>query len=63
VDQIHNFIAKYFDEVIVKYWYNIEKIKLVEALLFLSMIPLHSDNKSRQLAMFCIAIQKFNEII
>lgn len=63
VDQIHNFISQYFDEVTKKYWYKIEQIKLVEALLFLSMIPLHSDNKNRQLAMFCIAIQKFNEII
>ena len=62
-EDIHSYIAEYFDSKLVEYGYNVEQIKFIEALLFLSMIPLHKDNESRQYAMFCIAIQKFNEII
>jgi hypothetical protein len=31
-------------------------------LLFLTMIPLHSDNLERQKAMYLISVQKFNNI-
>ena len=61
-DDNHKYISDFFDSVLNKYWYNIEYVKFIEALLFLSMIPLHSDNIQRQYAMFCIAIQKLNEI-
>lgn len=33
------------------------QVELIEALLFLSMIPLHKDYPERQLAMLCIGIQ------
>ena len=48
--------------------YNIEKnwkldeIKMIEGLLFISMLPLHSDNVERQLAFFCVGIERLNEI-
>ena len=41
--------------------YNI--IKLIESLLFLSMIPLHNDNIERQLAMFATGNLLFFEVI
>ena len=41
--------------------YNL--IKLIESLLFLSMIPLHNDNIERQLAMFATGNLLFFEVI
>jgi hypothetical protein len=35
---------------------------MIEGLLFISMLPLHSDNFERQLALFCIGIERLNEI-
>lgn len=55
-------IAKYFDYKFAKAW-NLDQIKLIEALLFLSMIPLHNDKPKRQLAMYCQGIIKLNNII
>ena len=42
--------------------WNVDEIKMIEGLLFISMLPLHSDNLERQLALFCIGIERLNEI-
>lgn len=55
-------LANSFDKMILENGFNLEEIKLIEALLFLTMIPYHSDDKKRQLAFYLIAIQKFNEV-
>ena len=31
-------------------------------LLFISLLPLHKDNFERQLAFFCVGIERLNEI-
>jgi len=54
-------IKKYFDGKL-SCNYLLNDIKLIEGLLFLSMIPLHSDNKNRQLLMYAKAIELLNEI-
>lgn len=54
-------IGQYFDNIIEKN-YNIFEIKFIEALLFLTMIPLHKDFKKKQLAFYLIAVKKFNEL-
>ena len=36
---------------------------LVQGLLFLSMIPLHSESEERQVLMLCKAIESLNESI
>lgn len=46
-----------FDEIIKEAGYNIEEIQLIEALLFLSMLPLHKDKPNRQLAMYLTSIK------
>lgn len=46
-----------FDNCITKKGINIDDIELIEALLFISMIPLHSDYPQRQLAFFCQGIK------
>jgi hypothetical protein len=55
-------IKAYFDTKI-SLFYDIKQIKLIEGLLFLSMIPLHADNKKRQIVMYCKAIELLNEAI
>ena len=57
----HQIISKELDTQIEKYW-NLDKIKMIEGLLFISMLPLHEDNVERQLAFFCIGLQRLNEI-
>ena len=42
---------------------NLKEIRLIEALLFFSMIPLHKENLNRQYAMLCTGIKIFNDII
>lgn len=55
-------ISAKFDEIIQKYGYNLKEIKLIEALLFLSMLPLHKEKPLRQKVMFLRGISLLNEI-
>ena len=41
---------------------NIREVRLIEALLFFSMIPLHKENIKRQYAMLCTAMKLLNEL-
>ena len=58
----HLFLSQYFDSKIEKYW-DLEQIKFIEGLLFLSMLPIHNDYFERQLVMYSIGIQRLNEVI
>jgi dTDP-glucose pyrophosphorylase/thiamine kinase-like enzyme len=55
-------VLKYFDKVVKSNNFDINQIKFIEALLFFSMLPLHSDSHDRQLAMYLTGIKIFNEI-
>ncbi len=57
----YQIISKELDIEIKKYW-NLDEIKMIEGLLFISMLPLHEDNFERQLALFTIGIKRLNEI-
>jgi hypothetical protein len=59
---IHLRIKALFKEIISTK-YEIIDIELIESLLFLSMIPLHSDQPTRQKLMMCVGIQKLDKII
>lgn len=52
-----------YDELMQKNNININDIELIEALLFVSMIPLHNDCSDRQLAFFCQGIKILNNQI
>ena len=56
-------IGKYFDELLKKNSYDLVEIKLIEALLFLTMIPLHPESEQRQIAFYLTAIKYINEIL
>ena len=57
----YQIIGNELDSNIEKNW-NLDEIKMIEGLLFISMLPLHSDNLERQLAFFCVGIERLNEI-
>ena len=57
----YEIICDELDAHIRKKW-NLDEIKMIEGLLFISMLPLHGDNVERQLAFFCIGLQRLNEI-
>lgn len=42
---------------------HMPEIKMIEALLFLSMIPLHGENKRHQFAMLCTGIELLDKVI
>lgn len=51
-----------FDKYIETRW-NINQIKMIEGLLFISMLPLHQDNFEKQLVLYSVGIQRLNEIM
>jgi hypothetical protein len=54
--------AESFDQLLEENGYVLEEIKFIEALLFLSMIPLHEDKPLRQQLMYCLGITLLNDI-
>ena len=55
----NNSVKLHFDSLIsIKF--NLKHIKLIEGLLFLSMVPLHSNSKNRQILMLAKAIELLN---
>lgn len=61
-EDYHQEISQYFDKELTENNFEIEKIKFIEALLFLSMLPLHKDNFQRQKAMYLTGIKLINQI-
>lgn len=55
-------VTTYFDDYVGSRW-NLNQIKMIEGLLFVSMIPLHQDSFEKQLALYSVGIQRLNEII
>jgi aminoglycoside phosphotransferase len=58
----YNKISRKFDAWVSRRW-NLDDIKLIEGLLFISMLPLHQDNFKKQLAFYSIGIQRLNEVL
>jgi len=55
-------ISREFDTWLSKRW-NLTDIKLIEGLLFISMLPLHQDNFKKELAFYSIGIQRLNDVL
>ena len=49
-----------FDEIVEKHGYNIDEIELIEGLLFISMIPLHSDDPEAQIMYYITGLKCLN---
>lgn len=50
-------ISKVFEDIFADGVYDYKDLQLIEALLFLSMIPLHNDSVSRQYAMLATGLE------
>jgi hypothetical protein len=55
-------VCKKLDLRIKERW-DLNEIKIIEGLLFISMLPLHKDHFERQLALYSIGIQRLNEAL
>jgi dTDP-glucose pyrophosphorylase len=55
-------VKHYFDKT-VSASYDLNQIKLIEGLLFIGMIPLHSDNTNRQLMMYVRGVELLNDAL
>jgi len=51
-----------FDSMLANFGYNVKIVKRIEALLFLTMIPLHDEDSDRQLAFYLLFLLKMNEL-
>jgi len=56
-------IVEWFDRELEQEGFDVEDVKIIEGLLFLSMLPIHADHPERQLAMFGKAMTILNEAI
>ena len=56
-------IAHKFDQMVAEYGYDPAEIRLLEALLFISMLPLHHDYPRRQLMMYITGLTRLNEVL
>ncbi len=59
----YSILEKFFDKYTELNGYNPQEIKLIEGLLFLSMIPLHKDNFSRQKVFYLKAVELLNDTV
>jgi len=59
----YQIVEDLFDSFVIKNDYNLNEIKLIEASLFISMLPLHNDNFNRQLMLYITGILKLNELL
>ncbi len=49
-----------FDEILKKYGFDLNEIELIEGLLFISMIPLHANNKKAQIMFYITGLKCLN---
>ncbi len=61
--QAHHGLGEIFDELLEQFGYDSKEVKLIEGLLFISMLPLHEDKPNRQKMMYVTGIQRLNQII
>lgn len=62
-NEIPSGLQKSFDTFVIGDGYDSTDIMFIEALLFLSMLPLHKEKPLRQKAMYLTGILRLNEII
>ena len=55
-------LESFFNNKVLEFGLDIEEIKFLEAYLFLTMIPLHNDNPTRQRAFFLKSMELFSKL-
>lgn len=56
-------VKKMFDQFLLKMEFDKDEIELITGILFLSMIPLHSENHNNQIMQFCKACEFLSKFI
>ena len=56
-------VAAVFDRIVREMGYNLDEIRLIEGLLFISMLPLHHGSPRRQQMMFLTGLSLLNEVL
>lgn len=56
-------LRHWFCEALLARGHRVEDLKILEAMLFLSMLPMHADQPDRQLAFWLIGLQILNEVL
>lgn len=62
-DQKNKKLSDFFNQCAIAYGYNLNEIELIEALLFVSMIPYHADYFERQQMMYIRSIELLTALI
>lgn len=55
-------LEQYFDQLLADQGYNLKEIRLIEGLLFVSMLPYHQDYPDRQKMFFLTGLNLLNEV-
>lgn len=55
-------LSHWLDNLLMVNGYKLEEIILIEALLFISMVPYHAEKSNRQLAMYLTGIKILNQL-
>jgi len=56
-------LSSVFDNMVQQAGFDVEEIRFIEGLLFISMLPLHKDKPLRQQAMFLTGLGRLNEVL
>lgn len=56
-------LSHLFDAILQQHGYILPDIRLIEAMLFISMVPLHKDKPQRQKMMYLTGLEQLNELI
>ncbi|MGD8779523.1 MAG: sugar phosphate nucleotidyltransferase [Ignavibacteria bacterium] len=62
-EEENSMVQKYYDNLLLENKFNLNQIKMIEGLLFISMLPLHPEKIERQIIMYCQGIKYLNEVI
>lgn len=63
VDGRPHIVAAEFDRMLAAIGYNLEEIRFIEALLFVSMVPFHKGNRQRQQLLYLTGLAQLNEVL
>jgi hypothetical protein len=63
VEPLQKTLPDLFDTLVIEAGYNLDDLKFIEGLLFISMLPLHQDYPQRQRMMFLTGLSLLNEVL
>jgi dTDP-glucose pyrophosphorylase len=63
VEPLQNSLPDSFDRLVIETGYDLDEIKFIEGLLFISMLPLHEGHLQRQQMMFLTGLSLLNEVL